>query len=944
MRRSARPDFRARLVSAVRGTVESGSLAKAQYAMDASNYRHPPLAVVCPADGDDVAAAVRVAREFGVPVTARGGGTSVAGNAIGRGLVLDLSRHLNRIPHIDPERRLATVEPGVVLDDLRAAAAPHGLTFGPDPSTHSRCTIGGMIGNDACGSHSVRWGRTADNVDSLDLLLYDGTRMRVGPGVVADAPRERQILRDLNRLAQSDLAELRTGFPQVTRRVSGYALDALLPERGFDVARSLVGSEGTCATVLAATLRLVPTPPATVLLVLGFRDEVAAAAAVPDILPFEPLTVEGMDARLLALATGAGARSVSLPQGEAWLFVEMEGSDVAEATDAARTVAAAVRTPSIVLADPAQQRVLWRAREEGAGLATRSADGAEAWPGWEDAAVPPERLASYLEGFRALLARHARRGIAFGHFGEGCIHVRVDADLVTRRGVAGFRSFIEDAAGLVLEHGGSFSGEHGDGQARSELLPLMYSPRMIGLFERFKAIWDPADGMNPGVIVRPRALDDDLRFRPPAVPLNTRYSYPDDAGDFAQAMRRCVGVGKCREPHPSSDVMCPSFRATRDEKDSTRGRARVLLEMVNGGVIGSGWRSPEVRSALDLCLSCKGCRSDCPVGVDMATYKSEFLYHHYRRRLRPAAHYSMGHLPTVARLASAAPRSVNAVTGSRSLGPLLRRLGGIARERSFPEFARPTFTSWSRTREPAAAGDGRPVVLLWPDTFTNYFAPHVGVAATEVLEAQGFEVRVPTGRVCCGLTWMSTGQLGTATRVVRRTQRILRPAVDGGVPIVVLEPSCAAALRVDLPELIGDDRTRRVAAQVSTFAEFLDARGAGVPTTMSARSIRQEHCHQHAVLGSEADERVLAGLGVQNTTLASGCCGLAGNFGFERGHYDVSQAIGEQVLLPAVRAARPDTMVLADGFSCRTQIEQATGRQALHLAEVVARAQQQKTK
>nr|WP_147260909.1 FAD-binding and (Fe-S)-binding domain-containing protein [Pseudonocardia hierapolitana] len=908
--------------------------------MDASNYRHDPLAVVLPRDAEDVAAAVAVAREFGVPVTARGGGTSVAGNAIGPGVVLDFSRHLTGIVEVDPERGTATVEPGVVLDDLRAAAGAHGLTFGPDPSTHSRCTVGGMLGNDACGSHSVRWGRTSHNVEALDVLLYDGTRMRVGPDgpALGGAARERAVYRELHALARENLATLRTGFPPVERRVSGYALDALLPENGFDVARSLVGTEGTCVTVLSATVRLVPVPAAKALLVLGFPDDVAAAEAVPAVLPLRPQTVEGMDARLLRLATGSGAAAAAhLPDGGAWLFVEVAGESAGEAAENAAAIAASVGTRGAVVTDPGLQRLLWRAREEGAGVATRAADGREAWPGWEDAAVPPDRLASYLREFRALLAAHGLTGITFGHFGEGCIHTRIDVDLVGPGGAAGFRRFVTDAADLVVAHGGSLSGEHGDGQARSELLGRMYPPEMIALFERFKSIWDPDDGMNPGVIVRPRPLDEDLRFVPPVGPLPVRFGYPHDGGDFRQAVRRCVGVGKCREAHPSSDsdVMCPSFRATREEKDSTRGRARVLLEMVNGDVVEEGWRSPEVRDALDLCLSCKGCRSDCPVGVDMATYKSEFLHQHYRGRVRPAAHYSMGHLPTLARLAALAPGPVNSVARSGLLGPLVRRLGGIAEERRLPAFAPTTFARWFRSRQ-ADAGS-RPEVLLWPDTFTNHFSPQVGRAATEVLEAAGFAVRLPAGRVCCGLTWLSTGQLDTASRIARRTQRILAPVVEAGLPVVVLEPSCAAALRVDLPELLSDEASRHLADRVLTLAEFLDTEaGHWDPPQHGGQAVRQVHCHQHAVLGSDADERVLARLAVDTVTLASGCCGLAGNFGFERGHYEVSMAIGEHVLLPAVRAASPDTLVLADGFSCRTQIIQGAGRQALHLAEVAA--------
>ncbi len=934
--------FAARLSGAIGGSAEFGAGARALYTMDASNYRQAPLAVVTPRDDADVVAAVNVAREFGVPVVPRGGGTSVAGNAVGNGVVLDFSRHMNRILDIDPVRRVARVEPGVVLDDLQAAAATHGLVFGPDPSTSGRCTIGGMIGNDACGSHSIRWGRTSDNVQELDVLLYDGTRMRVN-GAAGGAPlagtdvpeRVARLYRDLRDLVDDNLAVLRTGFPELGRRVSGYALDALLPERGFNVARSLVGTEGTCATVLSATVRLVPMPAAKALLVLGFPDDIAAAETVPGLLRFAPMTVEGLDARLLRLSASARtSAAVPLPDGGAWLFVEIAGASAEDAAHRAAEVARSAGAPAAVVTDGARQRALWRVRAAAAGLATRAADGSEAWPGWEDAAVPPHKLAAYLREFRALLVRHGREGVTFGHFGEGCVHVRIDFDLTDRSGIRDFREFVEEAAELVIAHGGSLSGEHGDGRARSELLRRMYSPELIGLFERFKATWDPANGLNPGVIVKPRRLDEDLRFGRRLPLADTAFGYPHDDGDFAQAVRRCVGVGKCREPHASAGVMCPSFQATREEKDSTRGRARVLLEMVNGQVITEGWRSGEVRDALDLCLSCKGCRSDCPVGVDMATYKAEFLHHHYRHRLRPAAHYSMGYLPTLARLASAAPATVNKLTDSAVIGRILRRLGGIAAERSLPAFARTSFTKWLTARRPTSPRSGTPAVMVWPDTFTEHFSPEVGQAATTVLEAAGFAVRLPPGRVCCGLTWISTGQLAVARRVILRTLGVLEPALAAGTPIVGLEPSCTAALRVDVPELVADDRARRLADQVFTLPEFLD-RADWAPPELPRGAIRQIHCHQHAVLGSAADERLFARMRLDSHTLRSGCCGLAGNFGFERGHYEISRAIGERVLLPAVRSASPDTIVLADGFSCRTQIADATDRRALHLAQIL---------
>jgi FAD/FMN-containing dehydrogenase/Fe-S oxidoreductase len=921
----------------------------ALYTTDASNYRHVPLAVVLPSSLDDVVAAVAACRQVGAPIVTRGGGTSMAGQACGDGVVIDTSRHLTRILEVDPDRRLARVEPGVILADLRAAAAPLGLTFGPDPSSLSRCTLGGMIGNNACGSHSVAWGTTADNVERLEVLLYDGTRLDVGATPRAEANRLSaaggrvgEVYARLDALTGRNLALIRQRLPRFQRRVSGYNLDRLLPEHGHHVARALVGSEGTCATVLDATVRLVPLPAARVLLVLGFPNAFAAADAVPAILPHRPLTVEGINDQLVASLPTAvwGSPRTVLPDGDAWLLVEMGGDDhgqaAARARDLARALAAddAAVTARTVTQLPEQQ-VLWRIRRDGTGLATRLPDGSEAWPGWEDAAVPPERLGAYLRQFQALLDQHGRRGLVYGHFGEGCLHVRIDFDLLTRPGVAAFRRFVEEAADLVVAHGGSVSGEHGDGQARSELLPRMYGTEVIRAFEEFKAIWDPDDRMNPGMLVRPHRLDENLRFGPDATSrkLHTVFAYPHDAGSFEQAVRRCVGVGKCRQS--TGGVMCPSYMVTREEKHSTRGRAHLLAEMLRGELIPDGWRSAEVLDTLDLCLSCKGCKTDCPVNVDMATYKAEFLNHHYARRIRPRSHYSMGWLPLWARAFSIAPGLINAAAQSRMLAPVIHRLGGIAPERRLPRFAAETFIRWFRRRPPA---DGsRPRVLLWPDTFDNYLTPGVARAATEVLEAAGFQVVLPPRGVCCGLTWISTGQLGMARRVLRRTLRVLDQTIDAGVPVVGLEPSCTAVLRSDLAELLPNDAAAgRLARQTFTLAEFLTEHAPDWrPPRLGRSAITQTHCHQHAVMGFKADEQLLARIGVDNQTLDSGCCGLAGNFGFERGHDDISRACGERVLLPAVRAADPDTLVLADGFSCRTQIAQETNREAIHLAELL---------
>jgi FAD/FMN-containing dehydrogenase/Fe-S oxidoreductase len=945
-------DLEGELRRAVRGEVGFDVTSRALVTMDASNYRRVPVGVVAPRDADDVAAVLEVCRTHGVPVVARGGGTSIAGQATGAGVVLDFTRYLNRLVALDPVSRTAVVQPGLVLDRLQEAAAPHGLRFGPDPATHSRCTLGGMIGNNSCGSHSVAWGTTADNVRGMDVITARGQRLRLGPGW-AGAPD------GLRALVEGELARLRTGFPELPRRISGYALDALLPEKGADVARSFCGSEGTLGVLTEAVVDLVEAPRARALAVLGYPDEGAAAEAAAGLLPYRPLTVEGMAADLVPSAAG-------LPRGAAWLFVETGGESAGEARARAEAIVRAADVlDAAVVTDPAGQRVLWRIREDASGTATRMPDGSEAWPGWEDCAVPPARLGAYLRDFRALLTAHGLRGTPYGHFGDGCIHVRIDFDLLTEAGIGRFRRFSEELADLVTAHGGSLSGEHGDGQARAELLPKMYGAELVRLFERAKGVWDPDDLLNPGMLVRPAPLDSNLRFSVlPREPVDVAFGYPGDRGDFSAAVRRCVGVAKCRTTTATGPaVMCPSYRATGEEQHSTRGRARLLHEMLAGELVTEGWRSAEVRDALDLCLSCKGCRSDCPVEVDMATYKAEFLHHHYAGRRRPAAHYSMGRLPVWLRWASRtrAVAVINALASVRPLASAGKRLGGIAPERGIPRLARETFSAWWRKRGAQVTTAGE-LVVLWPDTFTEHLSPSVGRAAVRVLEAAGLRVALPPtlrmrgrpvgdarsrsaatlltarrGRVCCGLTYVSTGQLDHARVVLRRTLDLMEPVLETDAPVVVLEPSCAAALRTDLPELLHDDpRAARLAARVLTFAETLERHAPDWrPPRLDRPAVGQTHCHQHAVLGDTADRRLRAAAGLTGD-LSGGCCGLAGNFGFEKGHFEVSKACAEEQLLPSVREAPAEAVVLADGYSCRTQLEQLAGVRGRHLAEVLA--------
>jgi FAD/FMN-containing dehydrogenase/Fe-S oxidoreductase len=958
------------------GVAESSDsrLDRLLHASDASLYRVEPLVVTTPRDVDELVAVTEVCRSLGVPLTLRGAGTSIAGNAVGPGVVA-LTRRLDRVLEVDPDAGTAVVEPGVVHAALQRRVLPLGWRYGPDPSTHDRATVGGMIGNNACGSRALGYGRTVDTVLGVDAVAGTGDRLVVGDlvGAGRTAPAATRLLLDaLAGVVAADLATVRTECGRFPRQVSGYSLEHLLPERGPDVVRFLVGSEGTLATVLRARVRLVRDPAARTLVALGYPSMVEAADAVPAVLPHGPVACEGLDARIVDVvrARRGPAAVPPLPRGAGWLLVELVGDTPGEAAAGAeRLVADAGAVDALVVPDRTASAALWRIREDGAGLSSRTPAGAPAHAGWEDAAVPPERLGAYLRGFEELLDAHRLTGLPYGHFGDGCLHIRIDFPLDRPGGTAAYRSFVEDAARLAAAHGGSVSGEHGDGRARSELLPLMYSPAVIALFEQVKTVMDPRRLLNPGVLVDPDPLDAAVRVA--SAPPVTRRELPGlalalerDAGDLSRAVHRCTGVGKCVGRHAGPDrVMCPSFLATGREQDSTRGRARVLQDVVAGRLGPDGWRSEELSEVLDLCLACKGCATDCPTGTDVAAYKSQALAERYRRRPRPRSHYALGWLPTWTRLAArvpGGPAAAAALLGMPWARRLLARAGGVDARRELPVPARETFRAWWARRGDGQAGGragtvdavararggGAGEVVLFVDTFTDAFAPEVGRAAVAVLEDAGHRVLVTDEAVCCGLTWVSTGQLGTARRQGAAAVAALAPHVRAGRVVVGVEPSCLAALRSDVPELVpAADRAdaRAVAAAARTLAQVLTGTPAWVaPDLSGVRAVAQPHCHQHAVLGFGADAALLAAGGAE-VDVVGGCCGLAGNWGLEAGHHEVSVAIADLQLLPAVERlerstrAHPSTaVVLADGLSCRTQLSSVGGVRGTHLAELLA--------
>ncbi|PLZ04335.1 FAD-binding oxidoreductase [Burkholderia sp. WAC0059] len=950
------------LRATLRGEVRFDAGSKALYTSDASNYRQVPLGAVVPADVDDLVAALDVCRRHDVPFLTRGGGTSQNGQCVNVAVVADTSKYVNRVVSIDAARQVALVEPGVICDTLRDAAERHGLTFAPDPATHSRCTLGGMIGNNSCGAHSVMAGKTVENVEALEVATYDGARFWVGPTtedelgqIIARGGRQGEIYAQLRALRDRYAERIRAEFPQIRRRVSGFNLDQLLPENGFNVARALVGTEGTCAVTLRARVRLVHSPACRVLLVLGFTDIYTAADAVPHFNRFGPIAIEGLDR---AIIRGLQARGLKrdeialLPAGDAWVVLEFGADTVADARRQAEAAAAYFESGAggpdvtgMVVEDKGRQQSVWSIRETGASAVALSIDASRPDPmvGWEDAAVDPLRLGDYLRHFQALVDRYGYETSLYGHFGDGCVHARITFDLRTAEGVLKWRGFLREAAQLVVDFGGSLSGEHGDGQAKAEFLPIMYSAELMRAMEEFKAIWDPANRLNPGKVVHAYRADENLRMGPGYRPvtLATKLTFASPEGDGLQrAVERCIGMGKCRSL--DGGTMCPSFRATREEKFSTRGRAHLFWEMLQGEVIADGWNSTEVKEALDTCLACKGCRTDCPTHTDMASYKAEFLSHYYEKHRRPRQAWFMGRIGQWAPVAARWPRLANFAMSARPLAGIGKWIAGIAPQRRLPAFAPKTFRAEAKSRGPAPRSGARQGaagrVVLWVDTFNDHFSPEIAGAAFDVLTRLGYDVVVPAARLCCGRPLYDYGLLDEARALLRDAVDALAPEIEAGVPLVGLEPGCLSVFRDELlRQLPGDATARRLSAQTFLFADFVSRAEFPWPT-LDADVLVHGHCHQKSLFGMKGETALLDRLGVRWSLLDTGCCGMAGSFGFNAGHYDLSMKIAESQLLPLVRNAPADTIVVTNGFSCREQIEQGAGRPTLHIAQLALKA------
>jgi FAD/FMN-containing dehydrogenase/Fe-S oxidoreductase len=937
----------------VKGEVRFDRGSRALYATDGSNYRQIPIGLVLPRDEEDVVAAVGACRKFGAPVLPRGAGTSLAGQCCNVAVVLDFTKYMNRILELDAARKFARVQPGVVLDSLRSRAEAYQLTLAPDPSTHNRCTIGGMIGNNSCGTHSLLGGKTVDNVEELHILLYNGLQMTVGStseseleGIIAQGGGRGEIYGALRRIREEYADLIRARFPKIPRRVSGYNLDELLPENGLHVARALVGTEGTCAIVLEAKVKLIHSPQQRVLVGLGYDDAFHAADHVPEILEFGPIGLEGFEGSIVDGLRRKGAPNLELlPPGGGYLLVEFGADDAREASDPALQLIEHLKNvsapPSMRLYSAPEARAVWQIREAGPRAAAFAPGAPAEWEGWDDSAVPPEKLGGYLRDIRALMNEYQYRGAFYGHFGHGCVHMRVTFDLESETGIRQYGEFIERAADLVVAYGGSLSGEHGDGQSRAALLPKMFGPELVQAFGEFKRAWDPDNKLNPHKVVNAYLPTENLRlgadYRPQRP--ETHFQFPEDDGSLAKATLRCIGLGACRKS--DGGTMCPSYMATREEEHSTRGRAHMLFELLQGELLRRAWNDEHVKKSLDLCLSCKACKSECPANVDVATYKAEFLSHYYERKRRPLRAYAFGMINRWAKWASQAPAVANFFSHAPGFRDLLGLILGLAPQRQLPRLARFNFRQWAQGERPLLFAktprSETPEVLLWVDTFNNYFHPETSRAALEVLEHAGFKVKCPQPVLCCGRPLYDFGMLTEAKRYLREVMDALGAEIDGGLPIVVLEPSCASVFRDELHNLFPRDvRASRLRQQTFLLSEFLVKHAPGYnPPKLSAKILLHGHCHHKSLMKMNDEASLLGRMGVELECPDAGCCGMAGAFGFEREKFAIAQAIGERVLLPAVRSAAPETMVLADGFSCREQIQQSTGRMAKHLAEVL---------
>ncbi len=945
-------DLERELGRVVEGEVRFDEYSRLLYSTDASMYQVEPIGVVLPRSKDDVHAVLELANRYNVPVLPRGGGTSLIGQTVNHAIVLDFSKYMHRVLEVSPEELWCRVQPGVIQDELNAHVRPMGLLFGPDTSTSNRATLGGMSGNNSAGSHSIAYGKTIDHVLELTCLLADGSEITLRDLTPAELEAkcradglEGQIYREIRRLVGQHADEIRTRYPKLMRRVSGYNLDEFVKAQPFGLHRLAVGSEGTLVVVVEMKVRLVPRPRFTALDVIHYDDLQAALESSVDLLATGPYAVEVTDKMILDLAREniEQRARMGFVQGDpaAIMIVEYAGETEAEVRSKVEALEALRARKRIGYAahiayDPAAQQSIWKLRKAGLGLLLGTKGDRKPIAFVEDTAVEPAKLGPFIARFRAILDRHGAAAGYYGHCSVGCLHIRPLINLKDAGEIRKMRAIAEEITALVMEFGGGLSGEHGDGRARSPFNETLYGPRLYDAFRQVKRTFDPKGLLNPGNIVDAPPMTEHLRYGPEyrAWEPETLLDFSGQGG-FAGAVEMCNGIGVCRKK--LEGTMCPSYMATLDEEHSTRGRANALRAVLSGKVARSEFTGRRLYEVLDLCLECKACKAECPANVDMAKLKYEFLAHYYRANGLPLRNRLFGRIHTLARIGSALAPVSNWIAGTAPHRWLLERIAGIDRRRPLPAFASRSFVRWFARRRPE--GDGsRGEVVLFHDTFNTYQTPNVAVAATRLLEALGYRV-VLADRGCCGRPMISKGMLHEARAVAADNVARLVGAARQGRPIVGLEPSCLLTLRDEYPELVRTEDARLVARQSFLLEEFLQREWAGGPRPRFAANGRAAllhgHCHQKALAGTASTVAVLKAAGYEVREVDAGCCGMAGSFGFEAEHYDLSVKIAERRLAPAVRAAGADVAVCAPGISCRQQVEHTTGRTPKHPAELL---------
>ena len=938
----------------VNGEVRFDRASRMMYSTDASIYEIEPIGVVIPRTHEDVFATMETARKFGVPVLPRGAGTSLAGQTVGDAVVIDMSKYLNRVVEVNTEERWALVEPGVVQEQLNLHLRPMGFLFGPDTSTANRATIGGMMGNNSAGSHSILYGKTIDHVLEMDVVLASGEGRTLGETKFEEASVRGGIEGRIADIVRANRDEIERRFPKIMRRVSGYNLDEFVRNGKFNLVKLVVGSEGTLAAVRRAKVKIEPRPPATALCVVHFADIVDSIRATEIILQFEPAAVELIDRMIVEL--GRNSLEISRLMGfvegnpDALLVVEFYGANDQELRSKLDAMEAALKRDKAGYAyvrafDPAAQTSIWKVRKAGLGLLLGMKGERKPIAFVEDCAVEPAKLPEFFIRFRDVIHKYDTSAGYYGHASVGCLHIRPLINTKNAREIQVMKDMTDEITDLVLEFGGSMSGEHGDGLARSHLNEKLFGPRIYKAFQDVKRAFDPENRMNPGKIVNAPPMTENLRYGTEyrTIAVNTHYDFSREGG-FATAVELCNGAGVCRKKNEGT--MCPSYMVTLEDKHSTRGRANLMREILSGTLPAEEFTGKDLHDALDLCLECKGCKAECPSNVDMAKLKYEFLAHYNEAHGTPLRSRMFANIHTASRVASIWPEMANWTLTNSVVRRMLDRFVGIDARRKLPQFAQQTFEAWFARRLPSSTPNGKPrasdrKVVLFHDTFINYNYPDIGKAATQLLEAAGYDVRIVEQRKCCGRPMISKGLAEDARENAAFNVQQLHPFVQQGYCVIGCEPSCILTFRDEYPDLVKGQAAVDLGKASFLLEEFIvKEKQAGrwklQFKPQQTKALIHGHCHEKALIGSRYLKEALA-LAYPVEEIDSGCCGMAGSFGYEKEHYDISIAIGRRRLFPAVEN-NPDSLVVAPGVSCRQQVEHATGRRPLHPAEALVKA------